>query len=88
MDEGVMGYLPKHIKVQNQKRTLRMIAHAALAGAVIVKVTSDANARPRYRYYVQYDDGRQSHFHDRRGQAAVQYLIWWFQKNDMWPRYK
>lgn len=85
-----MGYLPKHIKVRHERLALRTIAHAALAGAVIVKQRIeciDGSHLPD-RYLLRYADGQESNFFDRRSEAAAQYLWWWFDKNNMWPRYK
>lgn len=36
-----MGYLPKHVKRAYQRDVLRLVAHAALAGAMFIKTPSD-----------------------------------------------
>lgn len=84
-----MGYYPKHLKVRRQRWNMYVIATAALSGAVIVPYL---RARPGFKegdynlWSVHYPDGQQSKYFPSRGQAAATYLIWFFDKNDIWPR--
>lgn len=95
-----MGYLAKHIKVRRQKWRVRVIATAALSGAVISKrmvwmsptgriLAENEGTWHRDRrvpqYQLIYNNGEHSRWYESRGEAASVYLLWWFDKHGIYP---
>lgn len=84
-----MGYLPKHIKVRRHKWNVTVIANAALAGCMFERVMDNwppAGHRWRPAWCIRYADGRISRNYDTKGEAAATYLLWWLDKQGMWPK--
>jgi hypothetical protein len=86
-----MGYYPKHLRKRQHKWQQYVVATAVLSGAVICQYSADALApNDGYTlydvplYYVHMDGGAGPY--DSRYEAACAYLMWWFQKHDIWPR--
>lgn len=80
-----MGYGAAAWRRRRQRRNLWLIAHAALAGAVIVKqrVPEPNDAIWHWRWNNHYPDGQVSHHYRSRGEASAVYLAWWLHKQGM-----
>lgn len=82
-----MGFYPKHLKVRRYRWNQRIIATAALSGAVIrvweVPLGDYMEAVPQgvKRYRLGDEDGRH---YASRGEAAATYLLWWFDKQGIY----
>lgn len=84
-----MGYLAKHIKVRRFKRTMRIIAMAALAGCVFElrlypgPRTSDEPYPNQVKLWgIIWSDGLTSQNHATKRQAALRYLKWFLGRHD------
>lgn len=83
-----MSQKPNKVTARRRQRRNRwFIAHAALAGAVILRVdiVDFVTSVPMRRWTVHYPDGQQSHHYKSRGEASAHYLVWWFDKQGMFP---
>lgn len=89
-----MGFYPKHLKQRRHRWTMRVIATAALSGATFVGIASGQLNPARYRmraataWFVRFPDGKESHVWTTKRVAAEVYLAWWFDKQNIWPRYR
>lgn len=81
-----MGYGAAPWRRRRQRRNRWLIAHAALAGAVVVKqrvAALDNDGLWHCRWVNYYPDGQVSHHYRSRGEASAVYLAWWLRKQGM-----
>lgn len=83
-----MGFYPKRLRRRRQERNQMMIATAALSGCMFVRASPGTFLGPGPCWFIRYDDGKESHSFNSKSIAAAHYLVWWFQKQNMWPRYR
>lgn len=79
-----MGFYPKHLKVRRHRWNMRIIATASLSGCSFVRAMPIAPVS----WFLRYPDGKENHVFARKAGAAAVYLMWWFDKQNMWPRYR
>lgn len=87
-----MGYLSKSFKVRRHKRTMRIIAMAALAGCVYERwahsfIADKPNSighyiREHVYWRIVWHDGQISQNHQNKRAAAVRYLKWFLGRHD------
>lgn len=80
-----MGFYPKHLKVRRHRWNMRIIATAALSGAMFEHHPTTRHGVPISQWSVHFPDGCQTFAHTK-GEAASIYLVWWFDKQNMWPK--
>lgn len=76
-----MGYLTKSFKVRRHKRTMRIIATAALAGCVYERRTREHEPQV-VLWGIIYPDGQISLSLDNKRLAAVRYMKWFLGRHD------
>lgn len=95
-----MGFYPKRLRRKAHNWRMRIVATAALSGCMFVKrsvieiaggdiIASGYEVhRMVPKWGINYVDGQQSHNYDTKTEAASVYLIWYLQKQGMFPRYR
>lgn len=84
-----MGFYPKHLKVRRHRWNTRIITTAGISGCMFRRCDPTLRItglhRRRMGWMIEYD-GKVSQMYYTKSEAASVYLIWWFQKQDMWPK--
>ena len=87
-----MGFYPKHLKVRRHKGNMRLIATAGISGCMFERYDETRvyppNLKPlrSTRWAIHYNGDKISTTYDTKSAAASIYLMWWFDKKDMWPK--
>lgn len=81
-----MGFYPKHLKVRRYRWNMRIIATAGISGCMFERVQNHLNTPYQMGWLIHYNDGQISHMFDNKSHAASAYLLWWFDKQGVWPR--